>query len=87
MTTWPSPTNWCILTASALGKDPRRRDYRAPLSEQRSGSGKPPHRYRQVDGIGPDRTESPFLVRDRFPGETSQTTITVRVLETFYPAR
>jgi len=37
------------------------------------------------DGIGLYRTELPFLVRDRFPGESSQQNNYRQVLETFHP--
>ena len=39
----------------------------------------------QSDGIGLYRTELPFLVRDRFPGESSQYHNYREVLETFHP--
>ncbi|MGB4336402.1 MAG: phosphoenolpyruvate--protein phosphotransferase [Chromatiaceae bacterium] len=39
----------------------------------------------QADGIGLYRTELPFLVRDRFPGEASQYSNYRQVLETFHP--
>jgi phosphotransferase system enzyme I (PtsP) len=39
----------------------------------------------QSDGVGLYRTELPFLVRDRFPGESSQYNNYRQVLETFHP--
>lgn len=37
------------------------------------------------DGVGLHRTEFPFMVRDRFPGEEEQTALYRRVLESFAP--
>jgi len=39
----------------------------------------------ESDGIGLYRTELPFLVRDRFPGEAAQYSNYRQVLETFHP--
>jgi len=44
-----------------------------------------PMELEQADGIGLYRTELPFLVRDRFPGETAQYTNYRQALETFHP--
>ena len=49
----------------------------SPEHEEKLGS--------RIDGIGLYRTELPFLVRDRFPGETSQYNNYRQVLETFHP--
>lgn len=39
----------------------------------------------EAEGVGLYRTEFPFMVRDRFPGETVQMANYRRVLETFHP--
>jgi len=49
------------------------------VSEQR------PMGIEEAAGVGLYRTELPFLVRDRFPGETAQMTNYRQVLETFHP--
>jgi len=38
-----------------------------------------------ADGVGLYRTEFPFMVRDRFPGEEEQTQVYKQVLEAFHP--
>ena len=39
----------------------------------------------EAEGVGLYRTEFPFMVRDRFPGETVQMATYRKVLETFHP--
>jgi phosphotransferase system enzyme I (PtsP) len=45
-----------------------------------------PSRRSGAEGVGLYRTEFPFMVRDRFPGEEEQLKIYRQVLKSFYPA-
>ena len=45
-----------------------------------------PSRKGGAEGVGLYRTEFPFMIRDRFPGEDEQYQIYRQVLESYYPA-
>jgi phosphotransferase system enzyme I (PtsP) len=45
-----------------------------------------PSRKSGAEGVGLYRTEFPFMIRDRFPGEDEQYQIYRQVLESYYPA-